>query len=176
MPNALFPIASVRIAQSLALCAVVALAACSKAPTAPESEAVEPAANQITLAEAWARETAPGQDNGGAFMRIVNAEGVNDRLLSASSPMAERIELHVMAMDGNIMRMRQVQDGLDLATGESLTLGPGGTHLMLVDLKHPLERGTILPITLQFEKAGTIDVAVPVLPVESTGPELAANG
>jgi copper(I)-binding protein len=115
----------------------------------------------IDVHHPWARPTVSGQQAGGGFLRIDNRTGVADRLLSARSPAAERVELHAMSMDGDVMRMRQI-DGIDLPPGQSVELKPGGLHLMFMGLKQPLKAGARFSLTLRFEKAGEVPVTVQV--------------
>ena len=114
----------------------------------------------LTIGHPYARATAPGQPVGGAFMKIANA-GADDRLLSVRSAAAGSVELHMMAMKGDVMQMRQV-DGIDLRAGETVELKPGGYHVMLVGLKGPLTAGSSFPATLKFAKAGEVTVQVNV--------------
>lgn len=109
----------------------------------------------------WARPTVTGQLGGGGFVRIENRASVDDRLLSAHSPAAERVELHAMSMEGDVMRMRQL-DGIDLPAGRVVDLKPGGLHLMFTGLKAPLREGTSLPLTLRFARAGELTVEMKV--------------
>lgn len=114
----------------------------------------------ITVSAAQARPTVAGQAAGGAFLRLENA-GPADRLVAASAPAVGRVELHTMRMEGDVMRMRQI-DAIDLPAGGTVELKPGGMHLMLMGLKAPLKSGDTVPVTLRFEKAGEVTVAVPV--------------
>ncbi|MBU6436138.1 MAG: copper chaperone PCu(A)C, partial [Betaproteobacteria bacterium] len=82
-----------------------------------------------------------------------------DRLLSASTPVAGSVELHSMTMEGNVMRMREVEGGIALAPGATVALQPGSLHMMFMNLKQPLALGTKVPVTLQFEKAGKVTVS-----------------
>ena len=118
------------------------------------------AAPPVAVEAAWARATVPGQPAGGAFLRLRNRGGA-DRLMAASSPAAAEVELHEMAMDGDVMRMRQVE-GIALPAGGTVELQPGGLHLMLTGLKAPLKAGSRVPLTLRFEKAGELAVQVEV--------------
>ncbi|MDP3084166.1 MAG: copper chaperone PCu(A)C [Rubrivivax sp.] len=109
----------------------------------------------------WARPTVEGQAGGGGFLRIVGGPTA-DRLLSAQTEVARSVELHSMAMDGNIMRMRQV-DAIDVPAGQTVELKPGGLHLMFMGLKAPLKAGSSFALTLRFEKAGEQRVDVKVM-------------
>lgn len=114
----------------------------------------------LTVEHPYARVTAPGQPVGGAFMTIANG-GADDRLLSVSSDVAKSVELHMMAMKGDVMQMRQV-DAIDLKAGQRVELKPGGYHVMFMGLKAPLKAGDSVPVTLKFEKAGELKVDVTV--------------
>lgn len=98
---------------------------------------------------------------GGGWLAIRNAGSAPDRLLSARSPVAERVELHTMRMEGDVMRMRQL-DAIELPAGQTVELKPGGLHLMLMGLKAPLKAGERVPVTLRFEKAGELAVELDV--------------
>jgi periplasmic copper chaperone A len=110
---------------------------------------------QVKVEQAWARPTVPGQQGGGGFLSITSASA--DRLVSGSTPLAERFELHTMAMKGDVMEMRQV-DAIELPAGKTVALKPGGLHVMFIGLKQPLALGSKVPVTLKFEKAGEVKV------------------
>lgn len=113
------------------------------------------------VAQAWARPTVPGQSAGGGYLRIDNRGGAPDRLIGARSDAAASVELHRMSMDGNVMRMRRV-DAIDVPAGATVELKPGGLHLMLMDLKAPLQAGGTIDLVLTFEKAGELRVPMTV--------------
>lgn len=102
----------------------------------------------VKVEDAWVRGTVATQKATGAFMRLTPS--ANARLVSASSPVAGVVEIHEMAMENDIMKMRQVP-GLDLAAGRAMELKPGGYHVMLMDLKQQVKGGESVPITLVFE-------------------------
>lgn len=122
----------------------------------------------IDIGHPWARATAAGQQAGGGFLKLKNG-GAADRLVSASSPAAQRVELHTMAMDGDVMRMRQV-DAIALPAGQTVELKPGGLHLMLMGLKQPLQAGSSVPLKLKFEKAGEVAVDLKIEAATATPP------
>ena len=109
----------------------------------------------------FARATPPGARSGGVYLTVENNGDRADRLLSVSSPVAGEVELHRMVLDAGVMHMRAVA-GVDIKPGAHLVLEPGGYHVMLGDLKHPLRQGDSFPLTLGFEKAGSIEVQVAV--------------
>lgn len=115
---------------------------------------------QVKIDKAWARPTVAGQQGGGAFLSITSASA--DRLISGSTPLAERFELHTMAMKGDVMEMRQV-DAIELPAGQTVELKPGGLHVMFIGLKTPLKTGSKVPVTLKFEKAGDVKVEFDVM-------------
>lgn len=125
----------------------------------------------ITVDNPWSRQTAPGQSAGGGFMTIANHGRAPDRLLGGSSSVADKVEVHSMTMDGGVMRMRPVTGGLEIPAGGSGELKPGGFHIMLIGLKAPLALGTDVPVTLRFQRVGTITVRFHVEPIGATGPE-----
>jgi copper(I)-binding protein len=86
------------------------------------------------------------------------------------SPVAHASEIHEMKMEGNIMRMRELDKGLEIPAGGTVTLAPSGFHVMLMGLKAPLKQGTKVPLTLVFEKAGSIDVELTVEGLGATQP------
>ena len=122
----------------------------------------------------WARATAPRQTVGGVYVTLTSP--VDDRLLGASSPVAGHAEMHEMTMDGNVMRMRELTDGLRLPAGQAVALTPGGLHLMLVGLQKPLVAGQVIPVQLRFEHAPPLDLQVRVAPVGAQGPGVAPVG
>ena len=115
---------------------------------------------EIAIGHPYSRTTAPGQSTGGAYLRLEN-RGPADKLVSASTPVAQGIEMHEMRMAGETMQMREV-GVIDLPSNRPVVLQPGGLHLMLVGLKAPLKNGDQFPLTLRFQKAGevTVDVVV----------------
>jgi len=121
-----------------------------------------PAAAQVTVNDPWVRGTVAGQMATGAFMKLQSAKDA--RLIEAASPVAGVVEIHEMAMENNVMRMRAVK-ALSLPAGRAVELKPGGYHVMLMDLKQQLKEGEVVPVTLVVESAGkreTIEVKAPV--------------
>jgi copper(I)-binding protein len=117
-----------------------------------------------TVNEAWIRGTVAQQKATGMFAQITSAHG--GRLVSVSSSAAGVAEVHEMAMEGGVMRMRAVAGGLELPAGKAVELKPGGYHVMLMDLKQSLNVGDLVPVTLVFEgadkKRETVELKVPV--------------
>ena len=123
-------------------------------------QAQEARVGSIKIEKAYTRSTVPGQMAAGGFMKIEN-KGAADQLVSASSPVAGEVQLHEMAMEGNVMKMRQVKDIAGPSGGE-VELKPGGLHLMLMNIKAPLAAGETIPVKLKFAKAGEVEVKMPV--------------
>ncbi len=118
-------------------------------------------AKSVQIDKAVARATVGKQANGAAFLQIEN-KGTDDVLLSASSPVAAKVEIHMMSMEGDVMKMRALPQ-LELKSGKKLEMKPGnGPHIMLMGLKKPLVAGDKFPLTLNFRKAGKIDTTVDV--------------
>lgn len=110
---------------------------------------------QIQIDKPWSRATAPGAKVAGGYMVIRNAGPAGDRLLSASSPAAAKVELHVHLNDNGVMRMREVP-AYDVPARGSFELKPGGAHLMFMELRKPFKEGDTVPVKLRFEKAGEV--------------------
>lgn len=104
----------------------------------------------VAVDGAWARASVPGQKATGAFMRLTAPEST--RLVRVESAAAGVSEVHEMKMDGDVMKMRAVP-ALELPAGQAVELKPGGYHVMLMDLKAPLVKGTSVPLTLIFQDA-----------------------
>ena len=113
----------------------------------------------IVVEDVWAR--ASVGRNGAAFLTVMNKGATDDRLIAAKSDVSPRVELHTHLMEGNVMKMRQVKD-IPVPAGKSVTLKPGGLHVMIIGLKKKLVEGESFPLTLVFEKAGEITVPVPI--------------
>jgi copper(I)-binding protein len=130
-----------------------------------------PALAQVTVTDAWVRGTVPGQKGTGAYMQLTSAADMT--LIGVASPAAKVAEIHEMAQDGNMMRMRAVAQ-LALPAGKAVALKPGGYHVMLMDLAHPLKEGDVVPVTLTFaDKAGkkvTQEINAPVLGLTAAMP------
>ncbi len=115
---------------------------------------------EITIDRPYARTTAAGQASGGGYLKLQN-KGPDDKLISVSADVASSVELHTMSMEGDVMRMRQV-DGIALPQGKTVQLKPGALHIMFMGLKAPLKDGDKFPLKLKFEKAGEVTVTVNV--------------
>ena len=130
------------------------------------SQAHEYHSKDLTIFHPWARPAAEGQ-NGAAYLTIKNDGKEADTFISAESPMAEKTQIHETRDENGIMKMRAVKDGVEIKPGSSLEFKPGGYHIMLMDLKKPLEAGAMVPLTITLAKAGAINVEIKV---EKTAP------
>jgi hypothetical protein len=122
---------------------------------------------QLAVDNAWARATPGKSDIGAAYVTIHSPTA--DRLVAASTPVAKKAELHTMEMSGMVMKMRPISS-IDIPAGQSVSLAPGGMHIMLMGLKQPLKAGQSFPLSLTFAKAGTRTVNVAVEKVGASGP------
>jgi len=117
---------------------------------------------KIMVMDPYARASTPTSKSGAIFFELMN-HGEADRLIAASSDVANRTELHTHQEDANgVMKMIHVEEGFELPAGQSVMLARGGKHVMLLGLTQPLEDGATVPLTLTFEKAGEVTVEVPV--------------
>jgi hypothetical protein len=125
-------------------------------------------AGELSITRPWTR--AAGQNGTGAgFLGIGNAGRAADRLIGASAPIARVTEIHTHVREGDILRMRPVE-AIEIPAGQTVTLQPGGFHLMLIGLKEPLIQGQAVPVTLRFERAGEVPVMLAVQPAGARGP------
>jgi copper(I)-binding protein len=148
-----------RILRLLAACGLVHMLVAVPAFAQPSPVAVQ---------GAWARATTPGVATGGIYVTLTSQAG--DRLVGASSPVAAKADVHEMQMDGTIMRMRILPNGLDLPAGRAVTLSPSGTHIMLEGLKSPLRQGSTVPVHLVFQTAPPVDIQATVQSIGAAGP------
>lgn len=124
------------------------------------------AQSSVEIKDPWVRATVAQQKATGAFMQLTAK--ADSKLVEIKSPVAGVAEIHEMAMDNNVMKMRQVP-GLALPAGQPVELKPGGYHVMLQDLKAQVKEGDVVPVTLVFEgkdgKRETVEVKAPVKPI-----------
>jgi copper(I)-binding protein len=147
--------AKLRLITTLTAAAVVLTAAGAFAQTFK--------AGSIEIESPWARATPKGATIGAGYMKITNTGTSSDRLISGSSDVAPKFEVHEMKMDDDVMKMRPVQGGLEIKPGETLELKPGLFHVMFVGLKEPLKAGNHIEATLVFDKAGAVNLEYDVL-------------
>ena len=136
----------------------------------PLARAEDVKAGDLVISQAWSRATPGGAKTGGGFLTIENKGSAPDKLVGVSADVAGKIEVHEMATDGGVMKMRPVEGGLTIDPGKTVKLAPGGLHLMMTDLRNPLKKGDKVPVTLQFEKAGKVQVTLDVQGIGAPGP------
>ncbi|APO74924.1 GLE1 domain-containing protein [Rhizobium etli 8C-3] len=117
----------------------------------------------LEVSDAFAKAMLVGQPVGGGFFTVKNNGKTDDRLVEVSSPTAGEVQMHEMAMQNNVMKMRELKDGIAIPAGGTVKLAPGGLHLMFQKVKAPFKQGESVPVTLIFEKAGKMDVTFKVL-------------
>jgi periplasmic copper chaperone A len=133
-------------------------------------QAQETKVGDLVIDHPWSRATPKGAKVGAGYLVIKNAGSSPDRLVGGSTAAAGKVEIHEMAMKDNVATMRPIAGGLPIEPGKSVTFAPGGYHLMFVDLKSPLKQGDKLKATLEFEKAGKVDVTFEVQAVGAQSP------
>jgi copper(I)-binding protein len=148
-----------------ALGVAVAVATCA-APAFAHSVTV----GSLSLTDLWTRATPPKAPTAAGYLTITNTGKEADRLISAISPAAEKGELHIMQVKDGVMTMHPVDGGIAIPAGGSVTLAPGGFHLMFTTMKDTLKEGDKLPVTLTFAKAGGVETFLHVLAVGAKGP------
>ena len=116
----------------------------------------------LTISGGWLKAMLPGQPTGGGYLTIANKGQAPDRLVAVSTPAAAKAEIHEMKVENDVMTMRPVEGGLEIPAGGSVELKPGGLHLMFMKVAAPFEKGATVPVTLEFEKAGKVELALPV--------------
>jgi copper(I)-binding protein len=121
------------------------------------AQAEDVTVGSLKISAPWARATPKGASVGGAYLKITNTGSTPDRLIGGSTDVADQFTIHEMKMDGGVMKMRPLADGLEIKPGQTVELSPGGYHVMLMGLKKQLEQGQHFKATLEFAKAGKVD-------------------
>jgi copper(I)-binding protein len=152
------------------LSTLFALAALSAVVIAAPVRADDVKAGDLVISQAWSRATPGGAKVAGGFLTIENKGSTPDKLVSVSAEIAGKAEVHEMAMDNGVMKMRPLDKGLVIEPGKTVKLAPGGNHLMLQELKGPFKEGEKVPVTLVFEKAGKVSVSLDVQGVGAQAP------
>ncbi|MCF3936308.1 copper chaperone PCu(A)C [Acuticoccus sp. M5D2P5] len=140
-------------------------------PAAPTAHVAEPGEagsakiGGIVIENAWVRGTPPGAPVAGGYLTIRNTGSAPDRLIGGTATFAGAVEVHEMTMANGVMQMAPLPEGLPIAPGETVSLAPGGDHLMFMDLTAPAEPGTTVVVTLDFAEAGPVEMAMPVSPL-----------
>jgi copper(I)-binding protein len=126
-------------------------------------------AYDIEIVYPWARASAPGATEAAVFMKLSNTGDFADRLVRASSPVAGQVQLSTLAGGGDIGPSQPVR-AIEIPPGEVVMLQPGGLHVLLSGVTQPLVRGTVVPLTLVFQRGGTIEITAEVTAMEALGP------
>lgn len=142
--------------------------------SATVAQAEDVAVGGLKISAPWARATPKGAAVGGGYMTITNTGTTSDRLVGGATEISSRFELHEMSMDNGVMKMREVAQGIEIKPGDKIEFKPGSYHVMFMGLKQQLVQGQHLKATLQFEKAGKVDVDFAVEGLGATNP--AAGG
>lgn len=130
--------------------------------THTDGEAQAYTAGDVVVETPWSRATPPGANVAAGYMTVRNDGAQSLRFRGGSTPAAEHVEIHAMEVVDDVMQMRELAEGLEIAPGETLALEPGGYHLMLFGLLEPLQAGARIPLTLTFEDGTDIDVELEV--------------
>jgi copper(I)-binding protein len=153
---------------SLALSAHLSLAGAPRAAAATLAETAADTVYKVgplVIEAPWTRATPGGAQVGGAYLKITNTGAEADRLVGGSLPIATAVEVHEMSMTDGVMKMRKLERGLEIKPGQTVELKPGGYHLMFTGLRQALQQGRPVKGTLQFEKAGSVEVEYRVEPI-----------
>jgi hypothetical protein len=143
---------------SRAMRTIVLLLAVLLAAAAPAANAKDVHAGSLDLVNPWARATPKGAPVAAGYVTIKNNGATADRLVGGSSDAAAKVEVHEMSMDNGVMKMRPITGGLEIKPGATVELKPQGLHLMLIKPKNTLKQGDHVKVTLQFEKAGNVEL------------------
>jgi copper(I)-binding protein len=122
-------------------------------------------AGSLEIKQPWSRATPKGASVASGYLKITNTGTAPDRLIGGSVDSARKFEIHQMTMEGGVAKMRQLPNGLEIKPGDTVELKPGSFHLMFVGIKQPFEQGKPVKGTLEFEKAGKVEVEYDVQPV-----------
>lgn len=135
---------------------------CSVLLPAGIAQAQETRAGDLVIAQPWSRATPGGAKVAGGFLVIENKGSAADALMGGATDVAAKVEVHEMAVTNGVMTMRELDKGLPVEAGKTVTLKPGGFHLMFTGLKRPLKEGDKVPVTLEFAKAGKVQLTFDV--------------
>jgi len=155
-----------------AMAAFVGAAALS----APAAAAGDYDLGSIHISQPWSRATPKGAAAGAGYMTVTNKGTAPDRVSCVSDDASAQCQIHTMTMENGVMKMRPAEGGLEIKPGESVALKPGGNHMMFLSLKHPLEQGQTVKVTLKFDHAGSIDLDCPVLAIGAPAPDASGSG
>jgi copper(I)-binding protein len=154
--------------------AAIALAVIALAPIV--ARAGDFTVGKIHVVQPWTRATPKGASTGAGYMTITNTGTAPDRVSCVASDVSAQCQIHAMTVEDGVMKMRPVEGGLEIKPGETVTLKPGGMHVMFLGLKQPLQQGKTVKTTLKFENAGTLDLDLPVAAIGAPAPGMPAGG
>jgi copper(I)-binding protein len=149
---------------SILVASLVALSALSGSA----ASALDYKVGSLEIDNPWSRAVPKGAKVAAGYMKIKNMGTEPDRFVGGSTPVAGRFEIHEMSMDRGVMKMRPLPSGLEIKPGETIELKPNAFHIMMMDLKEPIQRGKAFKASLMFEKAGQVDVDFAVEAVGAT--------
>jgi copper(I)-binding protein len=155
---------------------LAALALAAMNPAAARADAAVYDVGPIHITQPWARATPKGASTGAGYLTITNTGTTPDRVTCVSSDVAATCRIHMVTVEDGVMKMRPVEGGLEIGAGETVTLKPSSFHMMLVELKHPLQPGEAVEATLQFEKAGTLKIELPIIAIGAPAPGVTTGG
>ena len=144
------------------------LLAAAMALAVTSASAHEYKVGSLEIQNPWSRATPKGATVAGGYMKIVNTGTPPDRLIGGSTEAAPKFEIHEMSMEGGVMKMRPLPKGIEIKPGQTVEFKPGGYHLMFVGISQPVEQGKRVKGTLEFEKAGKVDVEYAVEAIGGT--------
>jgi copper(I)-binding protein len=153
----------------------IAAAALIFATLAVPANAEDVTAGALKISEPWARATPKGASVGGGYMKIINTGSTPDRLVGGATDIASRLEVHEMSMDKGVMKMRMLPSGIEIKPGQTIEFKPGGYHVMFMGLKQQLVQGQHFKATLQFEKAGKVDVDFDISGIGASAPGMSGG-
>ena len=156
------------IARRLILAAVIAVS--GLAPTWAPAWAQDYKLGSLEISQPWTRATPATAQSAGGFLTITNKGTAPDRLIAVRSAVSAKAEVHEVRMENNVMKMRELEKGLEIAPGATVMLKPGGYHIMFMGLKAPIAKDSEIPVTLVFEKAGSIDIALKAAAIGAAAP------
>lgn len=164
-----------RAFRAMAWLAPLTFAALTLVQNAAVAQVAEYHAGKIKIVAPWTRATPESAKVGGGFMTLINTGSEPDRLIAGSTEVSEGLEIHEIKIVNGVAMMRQVNPGISLKPGASVVLKPFAHHLMMMDLKRPLQAGQTIKGTLVFEKAGSVEIGYVVVPMGADGPGAGAR-
>jgi copper(I)-binding protein len=164
----MFRFASIALSLALAASAITpALAQHQAAPAMAAATGTEVSAGDLTISGGFTRATLPGAPVAGGFVTITNSGTQDDRLVAVTTSIAKEAQIHEMALENDIMKMRPLEAGLVIPAGETVILAPGGYHLMFMGLAGPIAEGDAVAVTLTFERAGDVAIELVAGPADA---------